>query len=217
MPNEELITYVRSEIAKGISREAIIQSLSATGWKVEDVHAALTFASVAYSPSSAPKPTMFASVSSQTYEAPVATSSKSSILDGAASFFITCVAVLTLISLMGVWDVFSTDVVGKSFETLGLLAFAALIITAAGNHVGAPEEAAVPNPVFRTVRNITLVVLIISTVILTILGVFVIWEIIKNSDVLSKSLSSLAIIAFASLVIVLVCQSRDQAPRSKKK
>lgn len=41
MPNEQLLAYIRSELARGVSRADLIPRLLQTGWKVEDVNAAL--------------------------------------------------------------------------------------------------------------------------------------------------------------------------------
>lgn len=41
MPNEQLISYIRSEFVKGVDRATVMQSLLATGWKVEDINIAL--------------------------------------------------------------------------------------------------------------------------------------------------------------------------------
>jgi hypothetical protein len=38
-----------------------------------------------------------------------------------------------------------------------------------------------------------------------------IWEVITDKAVLGKSLSSLAILAFSSLIIVMVCLEREQS------
>lgn len=42
MPNEQLLAYIRSELARDIDKTTLIQSLLATGWKVEDINAAMT-------------------------------------------------------------------------------------------------------------------------------------------------------------------------------
>jgi|CXWL01.1.fsa_nt_gi uncharacterized RDD family membrane protein YckC len=42
MPNEQLLAHIRAELARGVDRTAIIQSLIAAGWKVEDLNAAMT-------------------------------------------------------------------------------------------------------------------------------------------------------------------------------
>ena len=49
------------------------------------------------------------------------------------------------------------------------------------------------------IQNIALVVLIVSVAIMTLLGVLSIWDFLDN-DVLAKSLSTIGVITFASLV-----------------
>lgn len=145
---------------------------------------------------------------------------KTVIQNAAAGVFIACVVVLTAISVFGVWDIFSGDVIMKSFETLGLLALVAIVVIVASNFVGDPGAAnvvAVPNPGFRIMRNVTLTTLIASSTFLALLGVMSIWELISDQKVLGKSLSSLAIVAFASLIIVLLCLEREKSPLWEKR
>lgn len=44
MPNEQLVDYIRTESAKGATRESMMQALSANGWQASDIEAG--FASV---------------------------------------------------------------------------------------------------------------------------------------------------------------------------
>jgi hypothetical protein len=138
------------------------------------------------------------------------------IEDVAAFVFIVAVGVLSVISMLGVWDFFKQDVITKSFETLGLLALVAVVVMVAGKFIegrGQQEVGmatpALPSPAFKIVRQITLTILIISVSLLAILGVLAIWEVIKDKDVLYKSLSSVAILAFGSLIIVITSLERE--------
>ena len=138
-----------------------------------------------------------------------------SIQNFAAGFFITAVVILSFVSVLGVWKIFDADVITKSFETLGLLGLVAIIIMVAGKFIGNGEEQAMPtppNPAFKIVRSVTVVVLIVCGVFLALLGVLAIWKVINNTDVLFKSLGSLAIIVFSSFVIIMTCLDREQNP-----
>ncbi len=42
MPNEELLAHIRTELARGVDKTTLIQSLLGAGWKVEDINAALS-------------------------------------------------------------------------------------------------------------------------------------------------------------------------------
>jgi hypothetical protein len=151
---------------------------------------------------------------------PQNSSAKHVIQNTAAGFFIVCVVVLSAISVLGVWDVFSSDVITKSFETLGLLAVVSIIVIVASKFVGDPTDPStivVPNPGFRAMRNVTLGTLIVSSAFLALLGVMAIWEVVTDKQVLGKSLSSLAIIAFSSLMIVITCLDREQSPLWEKR
>ncbi len=42
MPNEQLLAHIRAELARGVERTVVIQSLITAGWKVEDINSAMT-------------------------------------------------------------------------------------------------------------------------------------------------------------------------------
>lgn len=143
------------------------------------------------------------------------------LLDTTAYIFITAVAVLSIVAVLGVWDYFSKDVITKSFETLGLLAFVAIIVIIAGHFIENrsqtdPTAIALPNPIFKGIRRITLAVLIIAVTILAILGVLAIWDIIANKDILYKSVGSVTILAFAALIMVMTALEREDNPLFKR-
>ena len=134
----------------------------------------------------------------------------------AAFVFIIAVGVLSIIAMLGVWDFFSKDVISKSFETLGLLAFVAIVVMVAGRFIEGRSQqetniviSVIPNPAFKIIRQITLTILIISVSLLAILGVLAIWEVIKDKDVLFKSLSSVGIIAFGAFIITVTSLERE--------
>lgn len=137
------------------------------------------------------------------------------IQDIAGFVFVSSVAVLSVVSILGIWEVFERDVITKSFETLGLLAVVAVIIIAAGKFVehkpedGLVEVAPVPNPLFRSIRRITVGVLITSAVFLAFLGVLSIWDVIADKQVLYKSFGSLAVLAFGSFVVMMTSLERE--------
>lgn len=144
----------------------------------------------------------------------------------AAGFFIFAVMILGTISVLGVWEYFGRDVIWKSFQSVGLLAIVALVIIAAeraidakkdrvafgamqGGVVSAPVGVATSATGFRLTRRITLAFLIISAVFLALVGILSIWDVISG-EIVNKSISSLAIIAFSCLTIVIVCLDREK-------
>lgn len=134
------------------------------------------------------------------------------IQDTVSFFFIAMVVILAGISIFGVWEIFEEDVIGKSFMTLGLLSIIAVIIMVAGRFVDNKSDAAalaVPNPAFGSIRRVMLGVLIASAALLALLGVLAIWEVLTRGEVLFKSLGSIGIIAFASLLVVMTCRERE--------
>ncbi len=135
----------------------------------------------------------------------------------AGFLFIAAVAVLSVVSIFGVWEVFSGDVITKSYETMGLLAFVAVIVMAAGHVMENRgqvdgEVISVPSPVFKSIRKFILVVLIIAASLLAFLGVLAIWDVIKDATIVNKTLGSLAILAFGAFVIVMTCLEREKNP-----
>lgn len=142
--------------------------------------------------------------------------------DVSVFIFISCVTILAIISILGVWKIFDEDVIGKSIQTITLLAAVTMIITIAGKFFDSRKQqnissdvvsAEAPliveiNPAFISIRHITLVVLVVSMTVLALLGVLAIWDILTGNT-LSKSLSSMTILAFSSFVIILTCLTRE--------
>jgi ABC-type Na+ efflux pump permease subunit len=97
--------------------------------------------------------------------------------------------------------------------TLGLLAFVAVVVMVAGKYFEKSQaDIAVPpmpNPLFKTIRRMTLTILVISSSVLAVFGVLAIWDVITDKDILSKSLSSIGIIAFGSFIIVVTSLERE--------
>jgi hypothetical protein len=149
------------------------------------------------------------------------------IANVAAYLFILSVVILSAVSILGVWDFFSTDVITKSFESIGLLAAVAVIVLVADHFIdqrpttatqGVDQALSItpPSSVFKGIRMITLTTLILSVVLLALLGIMAIWEVLSG-DVLHKSIASISIIAFSSLVIVVTCLEREDNPILHKK
>ena len=139
------------------------------------------------------------------------------IEDYAAFAFVYVVGILSVISILGVWDFLNKDVITKSFQTLGLLAFVAVVVMVATKFIEGRSQSpqaessipVIPNPAFKIIRQITLTLLIISVSILAILGVLAIWEVIKDKDVLFKSMSSVGILAFGAFIITMTSIQRE--------
>ena len=134
------------------------------------------------------------------------------IQDAASAFLILSVFILSGISILGVWQVFDTDVIFKSFQTLALLAVVAVAVLGAGRYLdkGNTTDTSPMVAVFKSLRHIILGVLIVSAALLAFLGILAIWEVIQDSQVVMRAISSLGIIGFASLITVAVCLEREK-------
>ncbi len=142
------------------------------------------------------------------------------IADIVAYVFILSVAFLSIISILGVWEVFTKDVISKSFQSIALLAVVSAIVLLADRFIDskkeAPAEMGTGSAVveisqssgFTVIRHVTLVLVIVSVVVLALLGLLSIWEVIAGT-VVTKSITSIAIIAFSSFVVVLVSLERE--------
>ena len=145
--------------------------------------------------------------------------------DFCAFFFIVSVVILSIVSILGVWNIFGDDVISKSFQTLGLLAGVSLVVIVAsrfmnshhlgqGEHVMAAEiGSSVPPPqnivqMFSSIRHMTIMLLIMSVAFMTLFGVLSIWEVFSK-EVMTKSISSIAILGFMSFIIVMTCLERE--------
>jgi hypothetical protein len=148
----------------------------------------------------------------------------SKIQDTAGFLFIFCVALLSAISVLGIWDFFDDDVIGKSFMSIGILAAVAVIVMVAGRFMDkqhmlevspgstvATEVMPAVNPAFTALRHITLVTLIISVSLLALVGILAIWEVLEG-DTVYKSLATMGVFAFSSAIIVLTCLVRENHP-----
>lgn len=148
------------------------------------------------------------------------------IQNSAALFFIVCAGILGVISVLGVWDVLSDDVITKSFQTISLLAVVSVIVIYAGKFIdarntsqqvagvdaaGNPTMLTVEepvNPIFTSLRHLTIAILIVAVALLALLGIMSIWDVLSG-EVFNKALSSIAIIAFDAFIIVLTCLDRE--------
>jgi uncharacterized membrane protein len=150
------------------------------------------------------------------------------IADIAAYLFILAITFLSTISVLSVWNVLAGDVVLKSFQTIGLLAVVAAIVLIASrfidkespDHEGEHDEDGRASShgsylLFRGVRMITLCLLITSTALLALLGILAIWEVLSG-EVLNRSLASISIVAFSTLVIVVMSLERERSPALKR-
>jgi len=136
----------------------------------------------------------------------------------AAFAFVLALAILTGVCVLGVWEFFSNDVIWKSFETVGLLALVAVIIIVASRFLGfggTSSSSLIPNPVFSSLRRITLGVLIASAALLAFVGVLTIWDVIPDAEVLYKAIGSLAVLAFGAFLMVVTCMERENNPLLK--
>lgn len=138
----------------------------------------------------------------------------------AALIFIFAVVILGIVSIAGIWNFFANDVITKSFQSIGLLGFVAVIILVA-DHFMNPREVKVPSDpsdgtqlvsqsdlMFKSIRTATLTILIVAVSLLALIGILSIWQVL-SSDVLHKSVASISIVAFSSFIIVLTCLERE--------
>ena len=143
------------------------------------------------------------------------------IQDWASGVFIFVAGLLAMVSLLGIWSVFDKDVIIKSFETFGVLAVIAIVILVASrfieNKSAQTEEVKVVNPIFQSIRKITVGFLIAAVSFLAFLGVMSIWEVIQDKEILNKSLASVALLAFSAFVVVMVCLEREGSEFTKKR
>lgn len=133
---------------------------------------------------------------------------------------IQLIIILTVVSLLGVWSFLGAGVLQKSFLSICYLSFFTLIImfaekfTSHGVQIVSTTTPSSEMPVqagsiFTGVRNFSIISLIAASIVLACTGLLAIWEVLPH-DTMFKTLSSLAIIAFSSFLIVLVCLQREK-------
>lgn len=130
-------------------------------------------------------------------------------------FFIGSTFFLAIIAIISVWAELSGNIFAKSALSIGLLFVVSLAVIIASRYMYSDEELrASGDPsvfeesslaIFAALRKSTVVILIVSSTILGLIGVLAIWDFIENNEVIGKTLATLGIIIFSSLVIILVC------------
>lgn len=142
------------------------------------------------------------------------------IANYATYFFILTTLALTIVSIGGIWGALNNDVVWKSFESIGLIAIASmvvLVVEAFSDKKKVTQEEASEYMealhVFTFLHRISVTIIIVSLVVCVFLGLLSIWE-IMDSDGLYKAVSSIATIGFYALITLGVCISRETKIKS---
>ncbi len=138
------------------------------------------------------------------------------IADISALVLIASIVLLSIISILGVWSILQSDVLIKSFESIGLLAGVTAIVLVADHLIEKRSEGGLPTypestAFFSILRKATLSLLIVSVAFLALFGILAIWQVLSG-DVLHKSMVSISIVVFSSLIIVLFCLEREGNP-----
>ncbi len=140
----------------------------------------------------------------------------------ASLVFIAMIVLLTGLSVLAVWGFVDGSILSKSFSTIGLMGVVSFVIIVADkfiehNDAGenlvqdgfTPGVIVQPAHIFSVMRIITVAILICAAVLLGFVGVLAIWDVL-GSQVLYRSVSSIAIICFSSVTIILTCLNREK-------
>ena len=124
--------------------------------------------------------------------------------------FLVAIIILTIISLLAVWEILeeSEDFMSKAILTFLILTLVAGIILLAGKTArrdGEVETSVSPVPGLRKIRQITSVILIVVSIVLVFLAIFAIWFTEEEGDLFARALGSLAILAVSGFVIGTTC------------
>lgn len=135
------------------------------------------------------------------------------IINYASVGFIATVIVMTIVSLLEVWEILVEDVITKSLSTVGFLAFVCVVVVLGyrflhPDHKQEENTANTWRPVFQTLRTMSLSTMIATAVLMGLLGILGIWEVLQE-DFFWRSLSSIAIVALTASVITVVCLERE--------
>lgn len=140
---------------------------------------------------------------------------KTKIKELASLLFMLCVLILSLISILGIWDLVPDDLVEKSMATIALITFTSLIVAFAatlsrhGEKTGVENVPAPINPTFPIIRKMSTTLLITAVILLTLIGVLSIWELFPE-EILFQSLSTIAVLAFAFFIIMISCLMNEK-------
>lgn len=136
------------------------------------------------------------------------------ISDITAIIFIFSNMVLGAISIFSIWGAIGKDALMKSVWTVGFLLLVSVIILIAEKSMESKKEEGIirDDSTFVFLRNITSKIFIAALVTLALIGVLSIWEVL-SADAINKTLGSIAVISFVSLVIIGVAKSRENTEK----
>ncbi|MGH7141195.1 MAG: hypothetical protein ACREGH_00985 [Minisyncoccia bacterium] len=131
--------------------------------------------------------------------------------------FIICVSVLSFVAVLGIWGVFTFDILLKLVQTLWIVALVAVAVIVAAPFIGKrasaadPPASALPDPMFTQIRRYTLDLLVVGVSLFALIGIISIWLIYDN--IISKSLVSIVALAFCEFIVVVICRECEGNPR----
>ncbi len=143
------------------------------------------------------------------------------IQDLTALTFIFCTGLLATIAVLGVWAVFTEDVIGKSFSSVSLLSAVAVIVLVADRFLDVRKHGKLASaatmsrhtpgkasPVFTIFRQVTVIVLVGLVSLGAFIGIMAIWDVVSG-EMVYRWLATIAIGSFAAAMIVMTCLERE--------
>ncbi|MDP3988815.1 MAG: hypothetical protein Q8P93_01110 [bacterium] len=135
-----------------------------------------------------------------------------------AAIFIVLIIIATALSMLGIWELLSDEIFSKSIQTIALISVVAVILMVA-DHVSGMRAVdtettltvseATYLQVFIGIKKATFVILTLSVVFFAFMGILSIWDVITKGEIMEKSLGSIGVVAFSSILIMIACMERE--------
>ena len=141
----------------------------------------------------------------------------------ASLMFMGSAALLSLVSILGIWGILDDSAVEKAFETIAFLGVVAIVMLVPGrfidhNKISAHSDEkfdARMKTHFADIRHASLIMLMTAGGWLGLIGVFSIWDMLER-DVLFRSISSIAVLGFLTFITVIMCHERENTSHRSK-
>lgn len=122
------------------------------------------------------------------------------------------VSLFTILGLMAIWQWIGSDILYKSFSTIGVLAFAALVvvgISRVSRLYSTPAPVVAPSAAWITARNLTLGAVGVVFLFYAALAIASIWNFVGN-DVMFKSTQSMGLLFVSAVIMLVAFRSQQQ-------
>lgn len=127
---------------------------------------------------------------------------------------VAAVSVLSIFGLLAIWEIIDSDVLWKSFSTIGVIGLVALVVigisrVANNYYAGQPAAPAVESQGWKAARNVILGVVGAAFLVFAAFSIAAIWG-FTGGEALYHSLSSMLLLGCSSIILLIAFKSQLQ-------